>query len=207
MKLYTFPASPNALRVQAVAHHLAIDLQSVVLDLGKGEQMSPAFLKLNPNHTIPTLVDGDLVLTDSMAIMLYLAEKKPDGGLIPNDVKDRMRMHQWLAWNVTMLGPACGIFLFEKFVKGLLGLGDPDQKELAKGEERFRRFAKVLDEHLKGRDFIVGSSVTLADYAIGSWFVHAKGAGYPMEPFAEVSRWWSKFSATEAWKKTLADLG
>ena len=207
MKLYTFPPSPNALRVQAVANQLGVELEPVVLDLGKGEQMQPSYLKLNPNHTIPVLEDGDVVLTDSMAIMIYLAERHPDGGLIPSDLRDRMRMFQWMAWNLTMIGPACGTFLFERVVKALFDLGEPDTKELAKAEERFNRFAKVLDDHLKGRDCIVGKNATLADHAIGSLFVHQGAAGYPMEPYAEITRWWERLSATDAWQRALAQLG
>ena len=206
MKLYTFPPSPNALRVQATAKQLGVELEEVMLNLGKGEQMQPSFIKLNPNHTIPTLEDGDVVLTDSMAIMIYLAEKHPDGGLIPGDQRDRMRMYQWMAWNLTMFGPACGTMLFERLVKGLFNLGEPDAKELAKAEERFHRFAKVLDDHLKGKDFIVGRNTTLADHAIGSQFVHEEAGAYPMDSYAEISRWWNGLRATDAWRKTLAQM-
>lgn len=205
MKLYTFPASPNSLRVFAVAHELGLDLEMVPVDLTKGEHMKPEFLKLNPNHKIPTLVDGDFVLWESGAIMLYLAYKA-GGRLIPADPKPRAQMHQWLAWNTAHMGPACQIFLFENFVKGLFNLGEPDAKRLAQGADEFARFGAVLNAHLKGRRHLVGDSTTIADHHVCAVFVHAGLCGMPVAQFAEIQRWCGEMTATAPWQKALAVL-
>lgn len=205
MKLYTFAASPNSLRVFAVAHELGQDLELVPVDLTKGEHLKPEFLKLNPNHKIPTLVDGDFVLWESTAIMLYLAYKG-GGKLIPADPKPRAQMHQWISWNTAHMGPACATFLFENMVKGMLKLGDPDPKRLAQGEEEFARFGAVLNEHLKGRKHIVGEGRTIADHHVFSSFVHAGLCGLPVTQFPEIQRWCGEMAASGPWQKALAVL-
>src|SRR6185437_15619082 len=85
MKLYMTPASPNARRVRLTAAVLGMDLNEQLVNLAKGEQRQPDYLALNPNGTVPTLVDGDFVLTESRAIMQYLAAKKPESNLLPRE--------------------------------------------------------------------------------------------------------------------------
>ena len=112
MQLYVFPPSPNSLRCQVVANQLGIELELIPLDLAGGAQTSDEFIALNPNHKIPTLVDGDFVLWESTAIMIYLCHKNPGSGLIPEDIRERSQAVQWMSWNTAHWGPACGIFIF-----------------------------------------------------------------------------------------------
>ena len=206
MQLYVFPPSPNSLRCQAVANQLGIELELITVDLGGHAQMDAEFVALNPNHKIPTLVDGDFVLWESSAIMMYLAQVKPDNDLIPGDLQDRARMAQWLFWNTAHWGPTCGIFTFENLVKKIMNIGEPDPAQLVKGQEEFTRFGTVLNDHLKGRDTLVGSSVTPADHAIASWLVHAEGGGMPLNDYAEITRWSGKILGSAAWQEALATI-
>src|SRR5690606_37005555 len=179
MKLYTLAASPNSLRVTAVAYQVKLPLELVPVDLAKGEQRSPEFARLNPNNKIPVLVDGDFVLYESGAIMHYLAELKPRAKLVPKDRQARMLMHQWMYWNATNLGPAAQILVYERLVKKLFGMGEPDPNEIRKGEEGVCRFCRVLNQHLRGRDFLVGDHLPLADHHVVPTFVHAEPDCYP----------------------------
>jgi len=97
MKLYHNPMSPNVRRVRLTAAVLGIDLEEKRLDFTKGEHKNPEYLALNPNGAVPTLVDGDFVLTESRAIMQYLAAKKPESGLLPRDEATRV----WVALQQT----------------------------------------------------------------------------------------------------------
>ncbi|MDX1519129.1 MAG: glutathione S-transferase N-terminal domain-containing protein, partial [Gammaproteobacteria bacterium] len=144
MKFYHFPVSPNSRRALAVACHLGIDMELITVQLPKGEHLKPGFVKLNPNHKIPTLVDDDFVLWESGAIMLYLAGKKPGNDLYPDDPRVQADIHRWLFWNAAHWNPACGIYVFEYLVRKFTDQGDPDQDELKKADEQFHRFAKVL---------------------------------------------------------------
>ena len=206
MQLYVFPPSPNSLRCQVVANQLGIELELISLDLAGGAQMSDEFIALNPNHKIPTLVDGDFVLWESTAIMIYLCHKIPGSSLIPEDIRERSQAVQWMSWNTAHWGPTCGIFTFENMVKKILNIGEPDPAQLARGQEEFARFGKVLNDHLKGRDTLVGSSVTLADHTVASWLVHAGGAGLPLEDYAEITRWSGEILGSAAWQEALATI-
>ena len=206
MQLYVFPPSPNSLRCQAVANQLGIELELIPVDLLGGAQMSEDFIALNPNHKIPTLVDGGFTLWESSAIMLYLAQVQPDNNLIPENLQDRARMSQWLYWNAAHWTAACGIYIFENVVKKLANMGDPDPAQLAKGEEEFNRYATVLNDHLKGRETLAGDSTTLADHAVASWLVHAEMMGLPLDGYTEITRWSGNILGTGAWQQALATI-
>lgn len=202
MKLYHFPASPNSRRVLAVAFHLGIKLDLQELDLLKGEHLQPFFLKLNPNHQVPTLVDGDFVLWESAAIMIYLTTRKPGNTLYAADPQTQADINRWLFWNVSAWGAACTILIMERLIKKAINLGDPDPDEIAKGETQFHRYAQVLDDHLRGRDWLVGRNVTLADYAVASYLELTDAAQYPVEKYREINRWYGNIGKLEAWQKS-----
>src|SRR5580704_11817261 len=155
MKLYFNPLSPNVRRVRLTAAHLGLDLEEKQLDFAKGEHKSPEYLALNPNGAVPTLVDGDLVLTESRAIMQYLASKKPEAGLLPRDEGARADVTRWQFWDAAHFSPQLGTLGFEKIIKGMMGLGEPDAGKVQEALGNFRRFAAVLDKRLQGRQYIV----------------------------------------------------
>ncbi|WP_411728435.1 glutathione S-transferase family protein [Methyloglobulus sp.] len=207
MKLYYFPISPNSRRVVAVLHHLNLDCELEVVDLSKGDQMQPDFLKLNPNHMIPTLVDGDFVLWESNAIMQYLCSKVPNNLLWPANPRVQADISRWQFWQVGHFGSACSVFIFERVVKKLFMSAEADLQEIAKGEERFHRFAQVLEQHLKGREWLVGDSVTLTDFSVGSFLDLAELAQYPMAPYTEIQRWHHNLQQLPAWKNSAPPAG
>jgi glutathione S-transferase len=207
MKLYHFPISPNSRRVVAVLHHLHLDCDIEVLDLSKGEQLQADFLKLNPNHMIPTLVDDDFVLWESSAIMQYLCSKVPNNGLWPSDPRGQADIARWQFWQSAHWGSACSVFIFERVIKKVFMSAEADPQEIAKGEERFHRFAKVLEDHLKGREWLVGNAVTLADFSVGSFLALAEMAQFPMSPYKEIQRWYRNIEQLPAWKSSAPAAG
>jgi len=202
MKLYHFPISPNSRRVIAVLHHLDIACELKPVDLVKGEQLQDDYLKLNPNHMIPVLVDDDFVLWESNAIMHYLCSKVPSTPLFPAEPKTRADVTRWQFWQTGHFGRACGIFIFEHIIKSALNLGEPDANELAKGTDYFHRFAKVLEGHLQGRDWLVGDETTLADLSVGSFLDLADMAHYPMAGYHEIQRWYGAIEQLPCWQSS-----
>lgn len=98
--LYVTPGSPPARATVMVARHLGIDVDIRVMDFAKREQHSAEFLKLNPAHQVPTLIDGDFVLTESRAILAYLVNsRQPGSDLYPTDPKARARVDQRLSFD------------------------------------------------------------------------------------------------------------
>ncbi|HKY93085.1 MAG TPA: glutathione S-transferase family protein [Nevskiaceae bacterium] len=203
MKLYVFPPSPRARKVLAVAAHLGLHCEIQIVDLFKGEQKSPEYLKLNPNGRMPTLTDGDTVIWESNAIMQYLASQKPND-LFPSDPKTRLDITRWQFWDAQQWDPACAILLFENLVKGLAGGGPPDAARVAEGEKQFRQWAGVLDGHLAKTGWPVGSGLTLCDFGLAAPLAHADMCRMPLAEFPNVAKWYAKVEALDAWKKTAA---
>lgn len=202
MKLYYNPLSPNVRRARLTAAVLGIQLEEKKLDFAKGEHKSPEYLALNPNGAVPTLVDGDFVLTESRAIMQYLAAKKPDSTLLPRDEAARADVTRWQFWDAAHFSPQLGSLAFEKMIKGMMGLGEPDPSKVQDALTNFRRFAAVLNKRLEGRQYIVGSAMTLADLTIASSLTYAKQTEVPLAEFPNVQTWFARISALEAWKHT-----
>jgi glutathione S-transferase len=206
IELYVFPPSPRAFKVMVVANHLGIDATLRFLDLRKGEQREAGYARLNPNHRMPTLRDGDDVVWESEAILQYLALKNPAGGLLPADARGRLAVTQWQFWNLAHWDPACAVFAFEYVAKRFFRGADaaPDMAAIAKGTEVFHRVASVLEGQLEGKRFLLGDTLTLADFSLGATMTLAEAAHLPLAPYGAIARWHATLAALPAWRQTLA---
>jgi glutathione S-transferase len=162
MRLYEF-APTRSIRARWTLQELEVDFESVPIKLLEGEGQAPDYLRLNPTGKVPTLVDGDFVLTESVAIVLYLAAKYPQKGLLPTDSKLRAQLDRWLLFTVTELEqPVWRIakhsFLYPEEQR------IPADIELASGE--FRTMATVVEKHMRGREFVVGDRVSVGDFIL-----------------------------------------
>ncbi|MBL0220119.1 MAG: glutathione S-transferase family protein [Myxococcales bacterium] len=202
MKLYHNPLSPNVRRVRLTAAVLGITLEEKLLDFSKGEHKSPEFLALNPNGAVPTLVDGEFALTESRAIMQYLASKKPESGLLPKDEMARADVTRWQFWDASHFSPQCATLAFERILKKMMGLGEPNEAKITEALANFRRFGAVLDARLKGKQYLVGNALTLADLTVASSLMYAKQADVPVAEFPNVEAWLGRITALDGWKQT-----
>jgi glutathione S-transferase len=202
MKLYGFPGSPNTWKVRAVAAHLGLAIEDVLVDLGKGEQRAANYLALNPTGRTPTLVDGDFVLWEAVAIMQYLASRKPNP-LWPDDARVRADITRWQSWHLQHWSAgACTPLLFERFVKTFFDMGPPEAAVVAKATEAFRCEAAVLDGHLASRAYLVGRGLTLADFSVVSPLVYAVEGGLPVADYPNIAAWSARILALPAWRDT-----
>jgi glutathione S-transferase len=159
MKLYGLGPT-RSLRALWALRELDAEFEFVPVDLLVGEHRSPEFLRINPAGKIPVLVDGDFVLTESTAIVMYLAEKYRDKGLLPADLELRAQVYRWAMFAVTELEqPLWRITRHTALYPEDKRLPD----DIALAEEDFLAMAAVLDRHMEGRQFIVGDSMTIAD--------------------------------------------
>jgi glutathione S-transferase len=202
MKLYYNPMSPNVRRVRFTAAVLCMQLEEKKLDFAKGEHKNPEYLALNPNGAVPTLVDGDFVLTESRAIMQYLASKKPESGLLPLDEKTRADVARWQFWDAVHFSPHLAALAFERFLKGRMGMGDPDARRIEEALTNFRKFGAVLNKRLEGKTYVVGSGLTVADLTLASSLMYAKQAEVPLGELPNLQGWFSRISDLDAWKAT-----
>jgi glutathione S-transferase len=202
MRLYHHPFSYNARRAVMTALHLNSPVELVFVDLAKGEQRQPEFLKLNPNHRVPVLEDDGFVLWESHAIMQYLAEKTPRQTLYPAATRARADVNRWLFWCGQHFSPAIGILNWEHVIKGIVGAGAADPAEVRRGEQLVREFGGILDGHLAGREWICGDALTLADLAIAAPLAVTVPAKLPVADLSHLQRWFARMQTLEVWKKT-----
>lgn len=162
MRLYEFGPT-RALRARWTLQELGVEFEAIEINLIAGEASSPEFLRLNPAAKLPVLVDGDQVITESVAIVLYLAEKYPDRGLLPENLTDRGQVYRWLLFTATELEQP----LWRMARHGFLY---PEEKrspaDIQLAREDFRPMAEVMDRHMQGRSYVVGDSATVADFVL-----------------------------------------
>jgi glutathione S-transferase len=110
---------------------------------------------------------------------------------------------RWQNWQSAHWGSdACVPLLFQNLVKALFGMGPPDAAAVAKATEAFKKEAQVLDQHLAKRDWLVGSSPTLADFTVGSYLFYTKEAKLPVAGYTSIGRWFERLSALPGWAET-----
>ncbi|KVX97189.1 glutathione S-transferase family protein [Burkholderia ubonensis] len=159
MKLYGF-AGTRSQRALWGLKELDADFEFISVNLLEGEHKRPEFLRLNPAGKVPVLVDGDLVIPESAAIVLYLADKYPQKALLPVDLAARAQAYRWVMFAVTELEQPLW-----RITRHTM-LYPPDKRlpaDIALARDDFVNMAAILDRHLDGRAFIVGDALTVAD--------------------------------------------
>ncbi|TNF21360.1 MAG: glutathione S-transferase [Rhodobacteraceae bacterium] len=189
--LYTW-TTPNGRKVSILLEELGLDYQVHPIDIGKGDQMTDAFLKLGPNNKIPVIVDRDsgLSLMESGAILWYLAEKH--GKFLPADPTARIKVMEWLMWQMGGLGPMAGqAHHFLHF--------NPGKAPYA--EDRYgaevKRLYGVLDRQLDGQDHVVGA-YSIADMAIWPWVSRYEWQGIDLGDYPNVRAWYRRLRDRDA---------
>jgi glutathione S-transferase len=203
MRLYYHPISTCARRVLLTVHQLGIDVERVLVDLGKGEQHSPTFVALNPNHRVPVLDHDGFILWESFAIMQYLADTTPGQALYPLDPRARADVNRWMFWAAQDLAPGISVLNWEHSIKKLVGAGEADPAEVARGEGLVSAAATLLDAHLAGREWVCDSGLSLADFALAGPLADEARARLPIGDLPNLQRWFGRIKALEAWKACL----
>lgn len=188
MKIYADPITVNCRKVLAGLEMLGAPHERVHVDYFKGEQKSPQYLAINPNASIPALVDDDLVLWESNAILQYAADKVGAEAAYPHDPKARADINRWLLWEASAWFPSCYAYLVENCVKPLLG-GASDPAAIESFGPQFHKLAAILDARLADRDWVVGRAPTIADIALAAP-MHLHGwQKLPLGPYPNIRRW------------------
>jgi glutathione S-transferase len=188
----------SARRACAVARCLKAPVEYVYLDLVSGDQRKPAYLAINPNGKVPALVKGQRITWESDAVICQLSEDM-GADLWPHDGR-QIEITRWFSWNAQHFTRAGGALYFENIVKKRFGLGAPDRAVVEAELGDFRRFAKVLDDHLAGRKWIVGEGLTVADFSVAMTLPYAEEAQRPLDEFTNVRRWHDRLNEIEAWR-------
>lgn len=199
--VYAF-ATPNSIKVLIGLEELGLDYTLHGVNVRKGEQKDAAFVALNPNAKVPVLVDttadGErFVLTESAAILAYLAEKT--GHLLPENGEDRARVFEQLFFHASALSPAFGqAGFFQRLA------AEPQPIAIDRFATEARRIVTVLNGVLSERRFVAGSEFSIADIAHYGWLWRREFAGIDLDDAPHVARWFAEIDARPAVQRAVA---
>jgi glutathione S-transferase len=202
MRLYYNPFSSSARRAVMTALELDAPVELVLIKNLRDPVERAQLVGLNPNAKIPVLVHDDFVLWESNAIMQYIADQVPGQTLYPTGLRERADVNRWLFWSAQHWAPALGVLTWENWMKGLFGMGERDAAAVARGERELAQFAGVLDAHLRGRQWLSGARLTLADYAVAVSLMRVKEANISLADHPQIAAWFERVQALEVWKRT-----
>jgi glutathione S-transferase len=195
MKIYWIKAQAPR-RVLALVKHLGLKAELVEI---AGGLKTAEYLALNPNAKAPTLVDGELVLWESSAIMTYLAIKAESDMWPARAPAEQVEVLRWLSWNDCHWAPAVAPFYFEHIVKATFGIGPPDRAALPQAIPGLMKLAKILDAHLTGRELVACGRLTIADFQLASMATDWRESEMPFESFPNIVRWLDGLMRVPAW--------
>lgn len=196
MKLYWF-WSFNPQKVRLALNELDLAHELVTIDLFKREQRSPEFLEINPFGKVPVLEDGDLVLAESNAILVYLGER--EGRLWPGGAEGRGEALRWLFFEARHLNQCVGRLWFDDFVAPQAGIPpDPERREIA--GENVEPPLRRLEDHLAGGEWALGQAFSLVDCCLGPVLDALSLSNFNLSGYPAVSTYLQRIRSRPAWE-------
>ena len=199
MKLY-YMETMNPRKVCATAKYLRLPLEYVPIDSVPGGLKGPAFTAINPNGRAPALVDGELKLWESAAIMLHLAVRARSDLWPVSDPARQVEIMRWLSWDLCEFAPHAGAFYFENYIKPKFGFGSPDPASLDEKRPLLQAAAQRLDAHFAQHRFLVGERLSIADFCVGVLLPLQDEIGLSLREFENLQRWHDRLMEIDAWR-------
>ena len=203
IELFYWP-TPNGHKITLFLEEAGVPYKISRVDIGKGEQFQPDFLKISPNNRMPAIVDHEpadggapITVFESGAILWYLAEKT--GKFLPSDVRGKVAVSEWLFWQMAGLGPMTGQY-------GHFATYAPEKIPYAidRYTRERQRLLGVLDKQLKDRAFICGDELSIADFACYPWVDPYVKAPLDLSAFPDLVRWRAAIAARPATQRAYA---
>jgi len=195
--------TPNGWKISIMLEETGLPYAVLPVNIGRGEQFSPEFLRISPNNRIPAIVDhapadggAPVEIFETGAILMYLAEKS--GQLMPVDMRGRYRVTQWLMWQMSALGPMGGqnghfkLYAQEKIPYAIARFGN-----------EMDRLYGVMDRRLDEAEYLAGD-YSIADIACFPWIMLHKAQGIAIDNFPNVRRWFTALRGRDAVQRGLA---
>lgn len=199
--LYHSPFSQHARRVVSLMIEAGLEYELRHVAMEKGEHLSPAYLAVNPNHQVPTLLDGDVRIHESNAILRYLCVKHALHDWYPHEPAKRAAVEQWLDWNQCRLSPAVVDIVLNSVFLGERG----DAAAVARGRDRLRELEPILESGLTGGSFLAGEQATIADLSVAS-SIFQLGFASITPAGTHTRRWFDRVSAIEGIRRSLPQM-
>ena len=202
MKLYYHPASTTSRPLALFIAESGLKLDMVVVDLFTGEQYKPAFEAINPNHMVPVLEDGDFRLTESSAILKYLADAF-NSPLYPKDLKPRARVNERMDWVNTQLNrELCyGVVYPQVFPTHTRPSDLAQQATVEWSRERAQGWLKILNDNIIGANpYLCGDAITIADYYCAPFLAMGEVTGSDFSAYPNIQQWLARMKTLKSWK-------
>ncbi|MGJ3647843.1 glutathione S-transferase family protein [Sphingomonas sp. GlSt437] len=196
IQVYAF-STPNSVKVPIALEEMGLDYELLPINIRQGAQKAPDHVARNPNAKVPVLVDGDLTLTESAAILVYLAEKT--GKLLPASGAARARVFEQLFFHASGLGPAFGnVGFFRKFAP------EPIPLAIDRFGNEAQRIIGLLDDLLGRQRFVAGDDLSIADIAHFGWLWRRQFAEVSIDAAPNVQRYVAELEARPAFQRGIA---
>jgi glutathione S-transferase len=208
MKLYMHPASTTCRPIMLFIADHGLPVEQEVVDIMTGEQYGPAFTAINPNNFVPVLEDDGFRLTESSAILKYLADKIGSPAY-PKDLRQRARVNEAMDWVNTGFYRTFGYGLCYAQLLDPYKLPDPTAQQLLveAGKRNAERFLAILDAHMLGsRTYLAGDDITIADYFASGILSLGEVIGCNFAQYPNVQRWYRQMRARPNWQATNAGV-
>jgi glutathione S-transferase len=209
MKIHYHPASTTSRPLMLFAADQGLEAEFVLVDILTGEHLGETYAQLNPNHLVPTLEDGDFKLTESSAILKYLADKIGSPAY-PMDLKQRAKVNEMMDWiNTQVCRDMAYGFIYPQIFPNHKRQDDAAQAAtLAWAKERAKTWLKVLDEKLIGpnKAFLCGDAITIADYFGASFIALGDVTRCDYSAYPNVSRWLGNMKRLKSWNKVFETI-
>lgn len=220
VRLHILPPSPRALKVQALAAQLGFQPEIRALDYARAEQNSAAFAQLNPNRRQPVLEDGDFVLWESNAILVYLAQRGEATEFWPTGARAQAEVLRWLFWESAHWDPAWDALITERLKKAFFTThfsgrrtdgttekpAPADEHRVADGKQELAELCDVLNDRLRSSAWLAGDLCTVADFAVGAWLPGGQMLGFNLQAYPAIRRWQTSLLSLSGWNVVLANL-
>jgi len=198
LTVYQHPYSQHSRRVLALLEIANANYRSEFVDLEAGQHMSPEYLAMNPNHQVPTIVDGEFVLSESNAILRYLCGKHSLETWYPTDPAVRACIDQWLDWNQSRLARPVIDVVFNKVFLGDNG----DKDAIARGQAALVELVEVLAAGLADKTYLAGDTPTIADLSVASNITQLSLAD-DVPDHETIRDWYARICEIDGFHKTL----
>ncbi|MEJ2455910.1 MAG: glutathione S-transferase family protein [Candidatus Thiodiazotropha sp.] len=196
LKLYDMDRSGNCYKVRLLLSMLGLDYQRLTVDILAGESLTPEFKRLNPRGQVPVLVDGETVIWDSMAILVYLARRYGDSDWLPEDALGEARVMQWLAVSENELlyglARARAKILFDR------------PYDLAQCHRDAEPGLQAMQQRLAAAPWLAAERPTIADIACYPYVSLAGEGHFPLEPYPAVTAWLERLQQLPGWVPMVA---
>jgi glutathione S-transferase len=195
IKLHCFGESGNAYKAALALELSGLDWEPVKVDFFGGEGRTPAFREMNPMGEVPVMIDGDVKLTQSGVIQDYISEKS--GRFGGTNAEDRREVLRWVLWDNHKLSSQAGM---TRFLMNFLPEDKRPQEVIGFMQGRLKAAYATLNDHLEGRDWIVGDGITNADLSCCGYLYYPEPYGFVRAEWPNIDAWLTRLSETPGWK-------